>query len=392
MNARNAHATICLCNDVCPAGDYSTDQRMDTPVYHMAGWFDIFLDGTLRNFSGIQEQGRSKATRKAQKLIIGPWTHGPIHNEAFARYVGDLDFGPSAFVDFNGELLRWYDCWLNDVATGVLDEARVRYFVMGANEWRTADRWPPTGTTPQRWYLRNQVSSRNLVSGRTASLNEGALSLEKPVGKEKPDRYQYDPLHPVPTLGGNTLYGGPRKPGAGEEAPDFSITAGPRDQRPAEPMCLTYTSEVLAADLDVIGLVTLTLFASSDCPDTDFVAKLCDVFPDGRSILVVDGILRARYRKSRFRQKLLKSGQVYRFEIDLWPTAWRFAAGHRLRVAVTSSNYPRFDRNLNTGKAATVPQKPKVATNTVYHERRYPSHLTLPVMETEAVALASPSC
>src|SRR5262249_15567709 len=155
--------------------------------------------------------------------------------------------------------------------------ARVRYFVMAANEWRTADRWPPTGTTPRRWYLAAGPS------GSASSLNDGRLSADSPGGKEKPDRYQYDPLHPVPTLGGNTPYGGPRKPGAGKKPPDSPIPAGPRDQRPAEPLCLTYTSEPLAADLDVIGPVTLTLFAASDCPDTDFVGKLCDVFPDGRS-------------------------------------------------------------------------------------------------------------
>ncbi len=348
-------------------------ERIEAPVYHMAAWFDIFVQGSLRNFSGLQEGAKSKAARKNQKLIIGPWTHGPIHSEEFARYVGDMDFGPNAGFDFNGEMLRWYDYWLNDAPTGVMEEARVRYFVMGANEWRTADRWPPPGAAPQRWYLRAGPS------GIAHSLNDGTLSLDKP-GKEGPDRYQYDPLYPVPTLGGNTLYSGPRKSGGGEETPDFSITAGPRDQRPVEPLCLTYTSEPLPADLDVVGPVTLTLSAASDCVDTDFVAKLCDVFPDGRSILVVDGILRARYRKSRSRPKLLKPNRVYRFDIDLWATAWRFAAGHRLRVAVTSSNFPRFDRNLNTGESPTAPQEPRIATNTVYHDRKRPSHLTLPVM------------
>src|SRR5262249_8926263 len=160
--------------------------------------------------------------------------------------------------------------------------------------------------------------------------------------------------------------------------PDFSLTAGPRDQRGVEARCLTYTSTPLAADLDVIGQVTVTLYASSDCVDTDLVAKLCDVFPDGRSILVVEGILRPSYRNDRSRPTRLKRGTAHPFEIDLWPAAWRFVAGHRLRVVVTSSNFPRFDRNLNTGWSWTDAMK--VATNTVYHDKEHPSHLRLPVM------------
>jgi putative CocE/NonD family hydrolase len=350
--------------------------RIDMPIYHLAGWFDIFLDGTLRNFTGIQKRGRSKETRASQKLIVGPWSHGPsIQDPAFARRVGEMDFGPNAVVDFNAEMLRWYDYWLNGAETGVLNEPRVRYFLMGANEWRTSDTWPPAGLGSQRWYLRQEKS------GSAASLNDGTLSVDGPGGKEKPDAYTYDPANPVPTVGGNTLYSVMRKTTTGEENPDFSVTAGPRDQRPVEPRCLTYTSPPLAADLDVVGPVGLTLFAASSCRDTDWVAKLCDVFPDGRSVLVVDGILRARYRKSRSRPRPLKPEKVYRFEIDLWPTAWRFGAGHRLRVAITSSNFPRFDRNLNTGQEPATSGKIRVATNTVYHEKKYPSFLTLPVLE-----------
>lgn len=350
-------------------------RRIDVPVYHLAGWFDIFLDGSLRNFSGLVKEGRSKATRAAQKLVIGPWTHGPtVHDPAFARHVGDLDFGPDAVFDFNAEHRRWYDHWLNGAATDVPDEPRVRYFLMGANEWRAADSWPPPGTRKRHFYMRGGRS------GTANSLNDGVLSVEKASAREAADSYRYDPHSPVPTVGGNTLYYGRRSGGSGEENPDFSVTAGPRDQRPVEPLCLTYTSEPLPADLDVVGRVTLRLYASSDCMDTDFVAKLCDVFPDGRSILVCDGILRGRYRKSHLRPKLLKPGKVYAFEIDLWPTAWRFAAGHRLRVAVASSNFPRFDRNLNTGVPGAVSAETRVAVNAVYHDAEYPSRLTVSVL------------
>src|SRR5262249_35327879 len=332
----------------------------------------IVLDGSLRNFIGLAEGARTETARRTQKLIVGPWTHGPgVHDPAFARYVGEMDFGPAAVLDFNGEMLRWYDHWLNGAATGVLDEPPVRYFLMGANEWRTADSWPPAGTQERRWYLHPGKGG----SGKPP--NAGTRPPAKP-GDEPPDSYLYAPAQPVPSIGGNTLSSGPRRGGKGEENPDFAITAGPRDQRPVEPLCLTWTSELLAADLDVVGWVSLTLYAGSDCPDTDFVAKLCDVFPDGRSILVTDGILRARYREGRFDPRPLKPGKVYRLDIDLWQTAWRFAAGHRLRLAVTSSCFPRFDRNLNTGERRGT--ELRIATNTIYHDREYPSHLRVPVL------------
>jgi putative CocE/NonD family hydrolase len=244
---------------------------------------------------------------------------------------------------------------------------------MGVNEWRTADSWPPEDVEVRSYFLRHGPS------GTASSLNDGVLSAEEPARGEPPDSYRYDPADPVPTIGGNTLYSGLRRTSTGEENPDFSLTAGPRDQRPVEPRCLTYTSEPLPADLDVVGSVRLELFASSDCVDTDFAAKLCDVFPDGRSIQVVDGILRARYRKSREKARLLRPGKVYRFDLDLWPTAWRFAAGHRLRVAVTSSNFPRFDRNLNTGLNPAIAGEMAVAVNMVYHDRKHPSRLVLPI-------------
>jgi putative CocE/NonD family hydrolase len=348
--------------------------QVDVPIYHLAGWFDIFLDGSIRNFQGLQANGRSKATRAAQKLIIGPWTHGPsVNDPAFAQRVGDMDFGPNALLDFNAEHLRWYDHWLNGARNDVLAEPRVRYFLMGANEWRTTDSWPPPAKF-RRWYLHSGSS------GSAKSLNDGVLDTDEPSGSEPPDVYRYDPADPVPTVGGNTLYSGLRKTSTGEENPDFWITAGPRDQRSVEPRCLTYTSEPLTEDLDVVGAVSLLLYAESDCVDTDYVGKLTDVFPDGRSILVVDGILRARYRKSRKKPKLLRPGKVYRLTVDLWPTAWRFLAGHRLRVAVTSSNFPRWDRNLNVGQHPLTACAMQVATNAIHHDDKHPSCIKLPIL------------
>lgn len=350
-------------------------QRIDIPIYHLAGWFDIFLDGSLRNYCGMRERGRSKATRNRQILIIGPWVHGPsIQDPTFARYVGDLDFGDQATVDFNQELLRWNDHWLKEIDTGLLREPRVRYFMMGANEWRAADEWPPANTQSQRWYLHAATSH---VAGE---LPRGHLSLDKPAARSRAHKFTYDPAHPVPTVGGNTLYSGVKRTATGEENPDFSLTAGPRDQSSIEHLLLTYTSEPLAADLDIVGQVTATLFVSSNCRDTDFVARLTDVFPDGRSIQVVDGILRCRYRKSRAKSRLLKPGKIHKLLIDLWPTAWRIMAGHRLRLAVTSSSFPRFDRNLNTGEDPRVAARGVIATNRVHHDAEHPSALNLKIL------------
>jgi putative CocE/NonD family hydrolase len=350
--------------------------QIDVPMLHLAGWFDIFLEGTLRNFQGLQASARTARARKAQRLVIGPWTHGPsVHDEAFARWVGEMDFGPQATFDYNGELWRWCAHWLCDEPTGVLDTPAVRYFLMGANEWRTSTTWPPSEVVPQRWYLHSEVGGR----GRRYAAPAGGLSPSRP-GEEPPAILTHDPARPVPSIGGNTLYYGVRRDASGEENPDFSLTAGPRDQREIEALGLVYTSPPLAEDLDVVGPVKLVLYAASNRVDTDFVARLTDVFPDGRSILVTDGIVRARYRRSRRRPELLVPGRIYRFVIDLWHTAWRFAAGHRLRLAVAGSCFPRYDRNLNTGEPPDRSARMLVAANRVYHDRRRPSHLVLSVL------------
>jgi putative CocE/NonD family hydrolase len=198
------------------------------------------------------------------------------------------------------------------------------------------------------------------------------------------DVFAYDPRDPLPSVGGNTLYSLPQGPDAVAGQPlDFGATAGPRDQSPLESRCLTYTTEPLAEGLEVVGPVRVALYASSSAPDTDFIAKLCDVLPDGRSIQVADGILRARYRHSRARPRLLEPGKVYKLEIDLWSTAWLFQPGHAIRVAITSSCFPRFDRNPNTGQTLANSTEMRRAVNRVHHGSRYPSHVVLSVMKQD---------
>jgi putative CocE/NonD family hydrolase len=302
---------------------------------------------------------RSQKARKGQRLIIGPWPHGP-QNVSISKW-GDFDFGPEAVQDFNELRLPWYDFWLKGIDSGLMATPPARVFTMGINRWQHLDTWPPRDTSPVSLYF---------GSGRTGScdsLNDGRLLGDVPRGVEGADSYLYDPDDPVETVGGATL---------------GSSDPGPIDQRKVEPRCLTYTSEPLRRDLEVTGRVRAILFAMSSASDTDWVVRLCDVHPDGASRIVAEGILRARYRESLAAQRPMTPGQVYAFDVDLWSTSNVFLAGHRIRVAVTSSCFPRWDRNLNTGGPFGREAEGKPAINTIMRDRFRPSHIVLPVRQS----------
>ncbi len=330
--------------------------QVETPVYHLGGWYDIFLAGTLKHFVGLRKRARTREARQGQKLIIGPWVHGPanINN----RKAGEFDFGPQAALDFNELRLPWFDYWLKGIDTGIMDDPPVRLFVMGINQWRYESDWPLPDTRYTPFYLHDGSS------GSIRSLRDGTLSAEAPRGSEAPDSYVYDPYDPVPTKGGNTL----------------SIPNGVYDQREVEERCITFTSAPLEEPLEVTGPVKAVLYAMSSAPDTDWVVRLTDVHPDGYSRLLCDGILRARCRESFQHPTLLEPGKVYRFEVDLWATSNVFLPGHRIRVSVTSSCFPRFDRNLNTGGPIHREAAGQAAINTVFHDELRPSHIVLPVI------------
>ncbi len=328
--------------------------EVETPVYHLGGWFDGFLRGTLLNYKGFRESARTERARKAQKLIVGPWIHGPTNIDK--RVVGEIDYGPEAAVQINPLRLRWFDYWLKGIATGIMDEPAVRFFTMGSNTWQEASDWPPPDARPLVLYLSGRTS------GSARSLNDGSLSFVAP-GVENPDSYLYDPDDPVPTLGGGYL----------------GSRSGGYDQRPIEPRLLTYTTEPLERDLEVSGPVTASLWAMSTARDTDWVVRLSDVAPDGTSRIVADGILRARYRASFAKPQLLTPNQVERFEVDCWSTSNLFRAGHRIRVAVTSSCFPRWDANPNTGDPFGSSPAGVIALNTIFHDHVRPSHVTLSI-------------
>jgi uncharacterized protein len=320
---------------------------VDVPTFNVGGWYDIFLADTLRNFVEMRRLGRPA------KLLIGPWTHSGRGNP-----VGELNFGfgsQQSFINLQADLgsmqLRWFDHWLKGIDTGMLGEAPVRLFVMGANVWRDEQEWPLRRAVETPFYLRAS----------------GGLSMQAPDA-DAPDSYAYDPRNPVPTHGGALLI-----------SPEFAL--GPVDQRAIEARqdVLTFTSEPLAEDLEVTGPVSVQLWACSTAPDTDFVARLVDVHPNGRAYNLTDGIVRARYRDG-LTASLLEPGRVYRFTIDLWATSNLFKAGHCVRLQITSSNFPRWDRNPNTGHAFGADDELCAARQTVLHDREHPSCVVLPIV------------
>lgn len=340
-------------------------EQITAPALNMGGWYDLFLGGTIANYMGMKEHGASEAARKHQRLIIGPWSHGVVTGAFPWRQYGLMS--GTDVLDLTGIQLRWFDYWLKGEDNGVDKDKPVRLFIMGANTWREEDNWPLPDTQFTNYYLRSNGHANTLAG-------DGVLSTEAP-GDEPQDVYLYDPRNPVPTVGGQTFL-----PGLGVAA-----NAGPRDQRPVEARhdVLCYTTPPLEKRVEVTGPVSLVLFASSSALDTDFTGKLVDVHPDGRAEILTEGILRARYRDSFSEPSPLEPGQVYEFHLDLWATANLFDAGHRIRLEVSSSNFPRFDRNTNTG--GTIAEEGEAdfvqAVNRVFHDSAHPSHLVLPIIE-----------
>lgn len=328
------------------------------PMLHVTSWYDIFGEGGQNAYSSIKHHSKFEKARNGQRLIIGPWGHLLPYNVPSSRGTGDIDFGPAALIDLNETLLRWFDYWLKDVNNGIVDEPPVTIYTLGENRWQNLSDWPPPNLRQVRYFLHSDKGA-NALSG------DGSLSTVPPDA-ERADAYVYDPDDPVPSLGGNNL----------------AIDMGVQDQRPVEERkdVLVYTSDPLEQALEVTGPVTVSLWAASSAVDTDFTAKLVDVHPSGYAQNLVDGILRARYRESASAPKLMEPGKPYLFTIDLWATSNVFLAGHRIRLEISSSNFPRFDRNLNTGEPFGEGTTGIAARQTVFHQSDMASYLSLPVI------------
>ncbi len=325
-------------------------EKVDVPIFQQGGWFDPYSGSHLRSFAAIGD-------RVPNRLLMGPWSH----EEDVETFAGDVDLSPALTVIRDHELC-FYDRFLKDEANGWDERPPAELYVLGVDEWRGEREWPLARTDFTSFYLR---------------LGAG-LSVDGPRADEPGDHYSYDPANPVPTIGGvNSVLTMTQ----GAETP---IRPGPLDQRVLEQRhdVLVYTTEPLETDLEVIGPVELVLFAASSAPDTDFIVRVCDVYPDGRSIFLTEGMIRARYRNSVEGEsvELLEPGEVAEYRIRCYPLANVFRRGHCLRVDITSSSFPRFSRNLNTGEDVGTGTRLQVAHQTVLHTSRYPSHVLLPII------------
>ena len=338
--------------------------RIQVPALVTGGWYDVFQEGTIRNFLGMRSAGGSQAARNGTKLIIRALCHAcPADTTA-----GDIDFGPQNTFDLNATWARWFDYWLKGIDNGIQDEPPVKLFVMlppdegtvGGGFWITADQFPLPDTIDTRFYLRSNGSANS-------AMGDGVLTSEGPLGS--PDQYIYDPQNPVPTVGGNMC------------CTNNLLPSGAFDQREVEQRedVLVYTTSPLEEDLVVIGAVKVELWAKSSAPDTDFTAKLVDVHVDGYAQNISEGIIRARYRNSNEKVSWITPDAIHNYSIDLGYTATVFREGHRIRLEVSSSNFPHFDRNPNTAVSFGQRAQLQKATQQVVHDQAHPSQLVLQV-------------
>ncbi|MEW1828100.1 CocE/NonD family hydrolase [Streptomyces sp. NPDC088196] len=336
---------------------------MTTPALHIGGWYDLFCGETLRAYTTMRADAGSEEARSGQRLIMGPWSHNP---SGMLGHYPDRDFGMAANLEAAGlgsRQIAFFDRWLKGNEHALDGVAPVRIFTMGIDQWRDEQDWPLPGTDYVPYYL-GGTGTANTAAGA------GTLSADAP-SIDAVDTYLYDPRRPVPSLGGTLMNHG------GYE--------GPADQRPLHDRddVLVFTTDVLTEPLEVTGPVQATLFVSSSAVDTDFTAKLVDVHPDGRAIILCDGIQRMRYRNSLSSPELMAPGEIYEITLDLMGTSNVFLPGHRILVEISSSNFPRYDRNSNTGGVISEEYESDMvpAVNQLHRGPEYPSRVVLPVVD-----------
>jgi putative CocE/NonD family hydrolase len=336
-------------------------EKISTPALWINGWNDFDVGETIDQYANALANAPDRFVARNQFIVLGPGSHC----ESFyggSKRVGDYETGDTPYYDIAALRLAWFDRILKNDASALRNFPHVHYFLFGKNEWRTAEQLPLPGTREKSYFLRSGVRGANSRFG------DGVLS-EQPSNEEGVDKFTYDPADPVPTLGGNICC-----------AATFHLKTGMMDQRSIEARndVLVFTSPPLTRDLTIVGQIKVSLFVSSDAPDTDFSAKLVDVYPDGRALILVDGIQRARYRDGYSRPVMMKANESYPLTIDLQAFANYFPAGHRIRLEVSSSNFPRFDRNLNTGGSNYDETTFVTAQNSVHFGPDTPSRLIIP--------------
>jgi len=328
-------------------------KQADVPVLHISGWYDDEQVGTPLNYMGMTARAATPEARASQRLLMGPWDHATNSSQR----LGNVDFGPQALIDLLGEQRLWFDRWLKGLP--VAEMAPVRIFVMGENTWRDEREWPLARTKWTPYYLHSQGHANSRQG-------DGVLSISKPEGEQPADHYAYDPAHAVPFI----------------TNPTSAQIGGPDDYTELQMRSdmLVYITEALTEDIEVTGPIVVDLYAASSAPDTDFMAMLIDVWPNGFRQRLCDGMIRARFRGGMDRPELIEPGRIYRYRIDCWNTSQLFSKGHRICLQITSSAFPKYDRNQNIAGPLGMSTELVVAEQRIYHDAEHPSAIILPII------------
>ena len=345
-------------------GLYHDDMPFGVPSYWFVSWYDVSTSPNLALFNHIRKNAEDPEVANNQYLVIAPTLHCAYTRATSQTIVGERNVG-DARLDYDGLVYGWFDYWLKGEANDFQEKTpRVQYYTMGINKWQTSEVWPPKESKMTTWYLSSE--------GHANSLNgDGKLRTKKPGKNKTPDSFTYDPMNPVPSHGGNVCCTG------------GAVDGGAFDQQEMETRhdILVYSSEPLKTGVEVSGFVETTLYVGFDAKDTDFTIKLIDVYPDGRAYNLDETILRARYREGYDKEVFMEEGKVYKLELSPMSTSNYFEKGHRIRLEISSSNFPRFERNLNTGGNNYDEKESVIAHNKVYHSASYPSQIRLPVVQ-----------
>ncbi|NER11287.1 hypothetical protein SAMN06265375_103358 [Muriicola jejuensis] len=344
-------------------GLYHDDMEIDIPAFWFASWYDVSISPNLALYNHVRNNAKDPETRDNQYLVIAPTLHCAYTRATENTIVGERSVG-DARLNYDEQIYAWFDLWLKGENNDFKEQMpRVQYYTMGSNRWNASDTWPPAEARMQTYYLHSGGSANSLYG-------DGSLSTKKPSKGQKPDTFVYDPMNPVPSYGGNVCCTG------------NAVKGGAYDQQVMETRndILVYTSDVLKEGVEITGFIESTLYLSSDVKDTDLTLKLIDVYPDGRAYNLDETIQRVRYREGYDKEVFMEKGKVYRVDLTPLATSNFFEKGHRIRIEVSSSNFPRFARNLNTGGNNFDEKEGVIATNTIHHSDQYPSQIRLPMI------------
>jgi len=348
-------------NDWYTGGLYHDDMDFGVPSFWFASWYDVSISPNLALFNHVRENAKDPEVRDNQYLVIAPTLHCRYIRATENTIVGERSVG-DARLNYDEQIYGWFDLWLKGEKNDFKEQTpRVQYYTMGSNKWQSSNAWPPANTKMTTFYLNSRGN---------ANSSNGDGSLEsRPPSKDRPDIFTYDPMKPVPSYGGNVCCTG------------NAIEGGAFDQQNMEERedILVYTTDVLTEGVEISGFIEATLYVSSDAKDTDFTIKLIDVYPDGRAYNLDETIQRVRYREGYDKEVFMEKGEVYKVDLTPMSTSNYFEKGHRIRIEVSSSNFPRFARNLNTGGANFNESEGVVANNKVHHSKKYPSQIRLPI-------------